>query len=975
MKRLSTHLRVITASILCAVVASQPLQAGTTGKIAGNVKDSNTGEPIIGANVVLEGTSMGAATDFEGYYTILNVKPGTYTLVVSAVGYNKKTMTNVSVSVDLTTTIDVVLDQTVLEIGQEVVITAERPAIQKDLTSSESRVTAEQIKSLPVREVREVLALQSGVTVDRGGGIHIRGGRTTEVAYWVDGVSVSDVYDRSQAVQVDNKSIQELQVISGTFNAEYGQAMSGIVNIVTKDGDQNFHGSISGYSGGYFSSDGYRNDGKVIPVSAFSNQPSSLLGDKIFYNLNQYRPFDNTNIEASVSGPVPEIPELTFYASARYFISNGWLYGNKVFQTNGMIDTTTVRILPTSSGFDVAIGDNPVAMNRRERFSGQGKLTYQFTPSMKLSVSALLSNQRFRDYSHDWKLVPEGDVEKFDRGYNVSAIWTHTLTATSFYTMNASYIFKGFRERLYEDPLDPRYVLNPAFQDKPVRSFNFGGTNLHHFKRRTETRVAKFDYTDQVSKLHQLKGGAEFKLHRLYFEDFDVAPDSTELLRGVYKPSIPRFPVFVDGAWHATSHLYQEYTAKPVEFSAYIQDKLEYDRMIVNIGVRFDYFDSKGKILSDPRDPNVYLPQKIENKFRDLNGNGTQETGEPSVTLQERLRYWYKEASPKYSFSPRLGISYPITDQGALHFSYGHFLQIPTFQYLYQRPGYKVTTASGVQGVFGNPDLKPEKTVQYELGLQQQLSDVVNVDVTAFYKDIRDWVSTSPQIAVRDPGTATTYYTMFVNKDYANVRGISLTLDKRMSDMYTMNISYLFQIAEGVNSNPEEEQSEQEGRAGADIVVEKVLTPLAWDQTHTLNLTLGIGEEDWGAFVLGRYGSGLPYTAVVNQADLRGQEAAKGVGKNTRRRPSTYTIDFRLFKNFTLAAADLTVFLKVFNLFDRRNEIEVYGETGRATATPEALGLGAATGGDRVNTIQQHLNRPDFYSEPREIQFGIEMNL
>src|SRR5207253_98179 len=157
--------------------------------------------------------------------------------------------------------LDLQLASTVVEASPEIVITAERPVIRKDLTSSEARVDAQQIHTLPVSEVSQILSLQSGVTVDPGGGIHIRGGRTSEVAYWVDGVSVSDVYDGGQSVQVDNNAVQELQVISGTFNAEYGQAMSGIVNIVTKDGGQQYHFNLSSYTGTYAISDGWKFDG------------------------------------------------------------------------------------------------------------------------------------------------------------------------------------------------------------------------------------------------------------------------------------------------------------------------------------------------------------------------------------------------------------------------------------------------------------------------------------------------------------------------------------------------------------------------------------------------------------------------------------------------------------------------------------------------------------------------------------------
>ncbi len=930
--------------LLVALLTSTVAEGGTTGKIAGHIKDSQTNEALAGVNVLIQGTSLGAASDVEGYYAILNVPPGSYTIVISAIGYTKKSVTDLSVSVDLTTTLDVQLASTVVEVSPEIVITAERPVVKKDLTSSESHVDAGQIHTLPVSEVSQVLALQSGITVDPGGGVHIRGGRTSEVAYWVDGVSVSDVYDGHQAVQVENNAVQELQVISGTFNAEYGQAMSGIVNIVTKDGGPQYHGNLSTYTGSYATSDGYR-----YSDFTFYLDPALYAGartaDQLFYNLDKIRPFDDRDVEGSLSGPVPGIRSLTFYASGRYLRSNGWLYGDRLINTDGSLAfDPTGRIVygPGNSPIGLRLPDNPVSMNDRERISGQAKLTYQFTGTMKLSVSGVASKVDYRDFSQDWQFVPDGDVKKYDRGYEGSALWTHTLGSTSFYTVNAAFFKKEFKEYLYENPLDPRYIVDPNLQAKNLYEFNHLGTNLHHFKRMTETRDAKIDYTNQVSQLHQLKVGVEGKLHRLYLEDYNVAP--AQDAQGRYIPAIP----------DPTSPLYQEYTERPVEFSAYAQDKLEYERMIVNIGLRYDYFNSRGTILSDPADPNVYLPQKPENQ---------------ALTLDQRLQEWYRRASKKGNVSPRFGISYPITDKGVLHFSYGHFLQIPSFINLYQNPGYKVTTQPGVQGVYGNPDLNAQKTVMYEIGLQQQLTDALSFDVTTFYRDVRDWVTTSAQIPVRDPVTATTYYTMYVNRDYANTRGITLTVNKRPNDLLSLVLSYTFQVAEGNNSNPDDEQ--------AALVSNKeparTLTPLDWDQTHTANLTMGIGRQGWGVFLLGRYGSGLPYTPVINQAEARGVDAARTVQSNSRRRPATYTADLRAFKDVTLGALNVSLFLKVFNLFDRRNEVTVYGQTGRASATPEALGAGNITGANRFNPVEAYLIRPDYYSEPREIQLGAEL--
>jgi len=960
MKRLTT--------ILMLLVAPSLSFSGTTGKLAGRVTDAATGEGVVGATVLVDGTSLGAAADVDGYYTILNISPGSYSVSSMSVGYVKQTVEGINIQVDLTTTVNFRLVETVLQVGEEVVVTAERPLVRKDLTSTESRVGGDEIKTLPVTEVQDVLSLQSGITLGSDGGIHIRGGRTSEVAYWVDGVSVSDVYDGSQAVQVENNAVQELQVISGTFNAEYGQAMSGIVNIVTKDGGSAYHGNLSMYMGDYVTSDGWTYDSRVIKIDG--SQQADLDPSGLFYNLNDLDPVANRNIEGSLSGPIPGLDDITFYVSGRFFRTNGWLYGSDIFRPDGNLNfDPTDRLtdfVPLNTGDTIvyvptglSLPDIGARMNWRERLSGQAKLTFNFSGSTKLSLTGIGSRIEYRDYNHEYFLTPDGDVTKYDRGYNLTGLWTHSLGSTSFYTAALSYFNKNFQEYLYEEVLDPRYIVDPNFAAIQSYEWRAGGTNTHRFQRRTETRSAKLDYTNQVSRLHQLKFGLEGRLHRLYLEDYNLTFDeATFQSTGAYVPVVPA----VNGP------LYEEYTREPIELSGYVQDKLEYEQMVVNIGVRFDYFDPRAQVLVDPSDPNVYLPRRIEHQFHDTNGNGTQDPGETSTTLDERLGYWYKDATVKTNISPRLGISYPITDRGILHFSYGHFLQIPSFIHLYQKPGYKVTTASGIQGVYGNPDLEAQKTTMYELGLQQQLTDDLSFDATLFYRDTRDWVTTSPSIDVGDPGSSTSSYVMYVNRDYANARGVTISVTKRPSNLWSLNIAYTFQIAEGINSNPDDELAAQRDNTEPS----RSLTPLDWDQTHTANVTLGIGEPDWGVYLIGRYGSGLPYTPTVNQAESQGADAARIVSNNSRRRPSTLNFDVRLFKNFRLDPLDIGLFLRVFNLFDRRNEVTVYGETGRANATVESLGIGEVSG-DRLNPVSAYIVRPDYYSEPREIQLGLEV--
>ncbi len=210
------------------------VHAGITGKLAGRVTIKGTGEPMIGANVLINETYLGAATDAEGNYYILQVPPGRYSVRFTMIGYQDLVMNNVRIHVDLTTTINAELSESVIGMN-EVVVQAERPMIQTDVTYSQANISSEEVEMLPVEEFEDVIALQAGVVISNGE-IHVRGGRGGEIAYMVDGITVTDPFNSGISVEIENNAIQELQFISGTFNAEYGQAMSGIVNIVTKDG-------------------------------------------------------------------------------------------------------------------------------------------------------------------------------------------------------------------------------------------------------------------------------------------------------------------------------------------------------------------------------------------------------------------------------------------------------------------------------------------------------------------------------------------------------------------------------------------------------------------------------------------------------------------------------------------------------------------------------------------------------------------
>lgn len=894
--------------------------AGNTGKISGKVIDAKTREPIIGASVIIEGTVLGAGTDIEGKYTILNVPPGIYTIKVSAVGYGQISRKNVQVSIDLTTKEDFEMIEAAIQ-TQEVVAIAEKPLVQKDLTASTAVVTSSQLQALPVTEFTQVLNLQAGYI-----GGHVRGGRKGEVGYWIDGIPITDSYDGSNVVEVNKDMIQELQLISGAFNAEYGQAMSGIVNIATKEGGQEFHGSVSSYFGDYVSNH-----------------------DDIFKGIDKINPFSIRNFEGSINGPI--VKDLSFYANARYIYFGGWLNGIRRFNPENFItqDQNGNWIL---YGWPTGKGDSSVVpMNWSERIYAQGKLSYRFSSLLKLNYNIIFDNTDYQDYDRAYQYNPDGNLKRFNNSITNILQLSHTLSGSTFYTLGFSFFKKTYKHYLYEDPYDSRYVHPDLLITQPY-NFLTGGTNLSRFKRETQTFLAKFDLTSQITNEHMIKFGFEGRLHKLFYEDITLRPIESETdSRSLTSP-------FIHTRILDESSIYNSsYTRKPIELSAYIQDKMEFNSLIINLGVRFDYFESDGKVLADESDPNIFNPIKPGNIFHDLNGNGIRDAGENLKTVAERESYWYKKVKGKFQVSPRFGASFPITDRGIIHFSYGHFFQIPRFELLYQNPYFKLGSGTGNLGVVGNADLKPEMTVNGEVGLQQQLTDDISLDITGYFRDIRDLSGTRADEIVLFGGSGT--YSKYVNSDFGFVRGVILSLNKRFSGGFSATLDYTLQVAKGSASDPSEARNALAGGS----LPEVQLTPLSWDQRHTVNATVTYFSNGWGGSIIAQYGSGQPYTP-------RRSEDITSLLTNSELKPSTLNVDLRLHRELKIGNLNTTIFLRVFNLFDIKNEFGVYDDTGRAGFTTDEARLRKTGVKEIVNTIKDWFTNPQYYSEPRRIELG-----
>lgn len=880
--------------ILILIINSVAL-AGTTGKIAGRIIDKSTGESLLGANVIIIGTNMGAATDIDGNYYILNIPPGVYDVKASMVGYTPVTIQKIRVSADQTTKIDFELNSESIELT-DVVVTAAKPLVRKDLTSTESTISGDNISMLPLEDVSSVVNLQAGV-VDG----HFRGGRSDEVKYMVDGVPVNDVYSGQSSLSPEINSIEEIQVLTGTFNAEYGEALSGVVNQVTKIAGDKLDGNVSFYSGDYFSSH-----------------------KDIFENVDHISPTNVYMLQGNLSGPVPGLENLLkFFVSGRYSYDEGYIYGQRIFTPS---DSSNFSANNPSDWYVGATGDKAyVPMNFNKKLSLQGKLAINVGGGKGIVLSAFYQDNKYRDYDHLYKLNPDGDYKKFQNSFLGIASYTLLLSNSAFIDFSLSGLRSEYKQYVFEDPLDPRYVDPNKKQQVSGNAFLTAGTENWHFNHTTTSYTGKMDFTWQIDNINQIKTGIDFTYHDLQYKDFQIIIDASS----DYKPMLPN-----EGAFN-----YNTYQANPIQFAYYAQDKIELDYLIINVGLRFDYFKPDGKYLKDPN--KINLLDDLQPPY-------------PDSLLAD--------ATSKYQLSPRIGLSYPISDKGAIHISYGHFFQVPSFEYLYLNPNFRIPLTGdfpqNIGNTIGNADLKPQQTIMYEIGLQQALTDELGITITGYYKDIRNLLAS--EIFIKNEFKK---FSKLVNKDYGSVKGITLSFEKRFNNGVGATVDYTFQVAKGSASDPN--AAFNNAQSSPPIESNKQLVPLDWDRRHSLNLTLTLGVPgDYIASVVGKLGSGLPYTPSL-------QNQRTGL-ENSDNRPAFYNVDLYLTKYFSLAGKPISVYLKVYNLFDTLNEINVFTDTGRSGYTLELTRNQTAPRG--VNTLQEYFTRPDFYSAPRQIVVGADIS-
>lgn len=853
-----------------------------TGKVVGRVVDAETGNPLPAANVIVVNTSYGAATDIDGYFLILNIPPGTYTLRASMIGYSPTIIEGVKVSIDHTTEVNFSLKPTTIT-TKPVVVKAREPLVKKDVTSSEIVVHSEEIRSLPVESVQEIVTNYAGVNRGPGGELHIRGGRSSEIAYYIDGIPVTDPYLGSQGVYVPTNVVRQLELIAGSYNAEYGSAMSGVINIVTEEGSRKFHGNISIYSG-----DKVSNHGDYFP------------------NIEKVDPLSSIDLRYSLSGPLTRA--LTYSIGGRVLKDKGWLYGKNIY-------------MPYDTRQDTANphGDSSlVALNPTNIYQSTAKLTWQPSGQIKIQGTGIYSYSHYKSYgsvsNHLYLYTPLSNPHQISRSYSgiLGFQWLPTNRFSA--SLKLGYTHSSFKQFVYEDYYSLGYLFPVWEYTLSKGTFYRGGVSRYWYDRYTNSEVFKLDMTYQWRREHLFKWGVEAIKYTLHRFSMNVDnPDTTP-------PALPILDTIYD---------VDQYTHYPSQYSAYIQDKMEYKDVIVNAGIRLDYFNPNWKTWVNDSAPSPMIWNRTDRPF-------------PG----------YRKVDPKWQVSPRIGIAFPVSEQGVFHFSYGQFFQTPPFYYLYRNSDFEWAQKAN-QSWFGNADLKPQQTASYEVGYKQGYGQNLSFEITAFYKDIRNLLATKmlPSVVPGD------HYVTYINKDYGNVRGVTFQLRFRNIGNISGEIAYTLQVAEGINSGPRDLFADL--RRG--VETPKKLVPLNWDERHTINGILTYRPtQRFSITTVAAFGSGQPYTPADPTGAFKGEE-------NSARKPPRFNVDLYAQYGFRLLGGIAKFFVKIYNVFDIMNERIVWSDTGRATYTNRTI----------LTPLADPLfyKRPYFFSTPRTIKVGLELNM
>lgn len=974
--------------------------AGTKGKIRGKVVDLQTGEALIGANVLVVGTSAGANTDASGEYQIPNLEAGTYTLKASYIGYQAITIQNVRVNADLTEYLNFELPSEDIQVAT-VLITASKPIIKKDNTNAVRITTNEDIQQLPVRGFNNIFTIQAGVSSNNGE-YHVRGGRSDEVGYYVEGVSVRNPRGGGRAVSISQDAIEEMQIQSGGYTAEFGGANSGIVRTSLRSGTSKLKASLE-----------YITDNIL-----FKSRDEAYNGEKQFGTYW----WGNDETSFSLSGPVfDERIKFFFNLNYRFTLDPNGAHQDQPAVNLGQIFNPNVAASQRDT-VNFVFNNGPQPKSTRAYYTFSGTLNLDLKPILVRLSGTYGLDQNNANATGPYAIYNDRPGEYYNNNGTFNLKMTHVLSPSLFYELSAGMVFirTGQQDAFLKDnywaygdsianaavgfvwnrtpqDLERRYVGRfTGPRPYSVYDWNFnrtGGVNFGYNKSATNSLSFSGALNWLPNKYHTIKIGGEYQTWT--YRVFNQASSAQRLFNGLANNpnNLSEDEIKISIMKNLGSNIYgydffgnetegtdNKFLAphKPVFASAYIQDKIEYEDIILNVGFRYDYYDIDNLQMANPNRPDFSVRKSDNSLIEDG---------------------WVKV--PSFSaVSPRIGISFPVTDKTVFHAQYGKFVQQPDLNQSYI--GYYAYGNQLVAGLFDagmrGTGLRPTRTTQYELGFQQQIADFMSFDITAYYKDIKNLVQMN--LIPTDIASGFSAYYSRSNEDFATTRGVELSVNMRRFERIQVNGNITFQDSKGTGSYP----ASNRGIVGAPIIAgqpytPKNISPLEFDRPFMANLNIDyrFGDDDgpwilhnFGVNLLINYQSGRPFTRADGNptqtgvsrdgsGDARFRNPIEPLGSSSM--PDFVNLNLRIDKTFSLFdKLRATIYLTVNNLLNTKDPLEVYLFTGSAydngyLSNPATLQQHlSADGQTYVDIYQLNIARNGLFNSMREVKLGIRLD-
>ena len=934
--------------LICILIFTGSFSAHSQSIITGLITQKGSGKPMSSVTVRMTGTYYGAISDANGKYSIKKIPAGAnYTLELTRIGFRTIKKTGIALGKNDTLTLNFNMEESKVSLDKDIIVIGERPLVDVEETQSLRSVGRENIQQMVAENVTDVLTQQTGLT-SQNKEIFIRGGRGYEAAYLLDGVSVQDpLAGTGFGLQLSANSLQEVEVITGGFNPEYGQATSGIVNIKTRDGTSKYEGSAS-----------YRRAQRLFNRNPFDKDTNSSFATDI--------------AEFTFGGPEPIttslLPALGLQLPGKFsFFLN--FYGN--FSDDLAPEFARVPIRSTLI--------NPwMSLRQDNSVNIMGKLSWIISPSMRLAythTNSMGMNQNTRTVQTNLEYVVPDPGYQFNYQSNFAGALTyatiqklnsitfyHSLGPSTLYELRVSNFFthlkvdangKNYSE--YREPQDIPQIPAEYYETGDSNRlgiipgdgfFDTGNGNIWREHYMDEWTL-RGDLTSYISEKNKIKAGTEFRFQEL---------QQTE----IFSP------------WLGPLGLNNDIFKTNTTIGAfYVQNNISFKGLILNYGLRMDIW-APG-LLVDSAIANVNIPT-ITNLQRESYNNGT---------FELFGRHW------KARLSPRLGVSHPITENQMLFFSYGHFNKLPRPQFVYAK--LMPQAANSTFQRYGNPDLNFETTISYELGIRNQLTENDVLTITAYYKDIFDYV-TSRRIQNQNPRLLGGSFTTYINGDYARSRGLEIEYKKRIGDWFTGVVSSTYSVVTGKSSSAEQAALVDRGLS-AERITEDFMP---WDRPLQINATANFivqknkplfdieGLDNINAYIRFFYQSGMRYTAQIPVIDpSTGKQQVLDNGRPAYRTDEQnplgaigqnwWWVELNLQKTFMWSGSRVTFSFEVINLFDNKNSTIINPITGRSYefGDPTSLGLNDPKYPDLQSPLSPYPFNPARYLTRRTLRFGV----